>query len=115
MARIRHMAVKTADVPKLADFYKNVFGLTEVSRGKRSIYLSDGTSTWRFSPQRVDRRASITSVSRWKIPKRWPTRRSKPAPGRGRAICRAMADSPRCLSKIPQGQRVDLSKQGWKT
>src|SRR5262249_61770438 len=42
MARIRHIAVMTADVPKLADFYKNVFGLKEVSRGKRSIYLSDG-------------------------------------------------------------------------
>ena len=42
MARIKHIAVMTADVPKLADFYKNVFGLKEVSRGKRSIYLSDG-------------------------------------------------------------------------
>ena len=102
MARIRHMAVKTADVPKLADFYKNVFGLTEVSRGKRSIYLSDGHINMAILPAEGGPEASITSVSRWKIPRRWPTRRSKPAPGRGRATCRAMVDSPRCSSKIPR-------------
>src|SRR5437667_207616 len=64
MARIRHMAVKTANVPKLADFYKNVFGLTEVSRGKRSIYLSDGHINMAKHSATVEPRRSLVDFLR---------------------------------------------------
>jgi len=42
MAKIKHVALRTADVEKTAAFYKEVFGLRQVGRGRSGIYLSDG-------------------------------------------------------------------------
>jgi len=43
MAKLRHLAIKTDNPEKLADFYKKVFDMKEVVRGtKGSIHLSDG-------------------------------------------------------------------------
>ena len=47
MARIKHVALSTDDPVKTADFYKEVFGLTELRRepadtGAKGVWLSDG-------------------------------------------------------------------------
>ena len=47
MARIKHIALSTDDPVKTAEFYKNVFGLTELRRvpadtGAEGVWLSDG-------------------------------------------------------------------------
>jgi catechol 2,3-dioxygenase-like lactoylglutathione lyase family enzyme len=49
MARIRHIAIVALESEKVADFYKNAFGMEEVHRHKSAetaerfaIYLSDG-------------------------------------------------------------------------
>ena len=45
MAKIRHIALLTNDPPKLAEFYRNSFGMKEVARSgekQDAIYLSDG-------------------------------------------------------------------------
>lgn len=45
MPKLRHLAIRTEDTHKLATFYKEVFEMKEVSRGRReggSIFLSDG-------------------------------------------------------------------------
>jgi catechol 2,3-dioxygenase-like lactoylglutathione lyase family enzyme len=42
MARIKHIALSTDDPVKTAEFYKNVFGLTELRREPRGVWLSDG-------------------------------------------------------------------------
>jgi glyoxylase I family protein len=43
MAKIKHIALTTHDLEKVASFYKDVFGMAEVGRAGRShIYLSDG-------------------------------------------------------------------------
>ncbi len=47
MARIKHIALSTDDPAKTAEFYKNVFGLTELRRrptdtGAEGVWLSDG-------------------------------------------------------------------------
>ena len=43
MAKIKHIALTTHDLEKVASFYKDVFGMTEVGRGGSThIYLSDG-------------------------------------------------------------------------
>jgi catechol 2,3-dioxygenase-like lactoylglutathione lyase family enzyme len=44
MAKIRHIALLTNDPPKLAEFYRNSFGMKEVARSgekQDAIYLSD--------------------------------------------------------------------------
>src|SRR5262245_148495 len=43
MAKIKHIALTTHDLEKVASFYKDAFGMTEVGRGGSThIYLSDG-------------------------------------------------------------------------
>ena len=45
MAKIRHLAIRTEDTHRLALFYKEVMGLTELHRDKKErggIYLTDG-------------------------------------------------------------------------
>jgi catechol-2,3-dioxygenase len=45
MAQIRHLAIKTENPAKLAAFYKEVFGLTELHRPRGAdgpVYLTDG-------------------------------------------------------------------------
>ncbi len=43
MAKLRHLALLTRQPEKLADFYKRVFDMQEVSRTKNgSVHLSDG-------------------------------------------------------------------------
>jgi catechol 2,3-dioxygenase-like lactoylglutathione lyase family enzyme len=42
MARIKHIAIRTADVEKAAAFYREVFGLQQVGVGQNGVYLSDG-------------------------------------------------------------------------
>jgi catechol 2,3-dioxygenase-like lactoylglutathione lyase family enzyme len=47
MARIKHIALSTDDPAKTADFYKTMFGLTELRRepadtGAEGVWLSDG-------------------------------------------------------------------------
>lgn len=47
MARIKHIALSTEDPAKTAEFYKQIFGLTELRRkpsdtGAEGVWLSDG-------------------------------------------------------------------------
>jgi glyoxylase I family protein len=43
MAKIKHIALTTHDIEKVASFYKDVLGMAEVGRsGSSHIYLSDG-------------------------------------------------------------------------
>jgi methylmalonyl-CoA/ethylmalonyl-CoA epimerase len=42
MIRIRHIAISTEDPEKTAAWYKDVFGMNEVGRSPRGVYLSDG-------------------------------------------------------------------------
>jgi catechol 2,3-dioxygenase-like lactoylglutathione lyase family enzyme len=42
MAKIKHIAIRTADPEKTSAFYKDVFGLKQVGLGRNGIYLSDG-------------------------------------------------------------------------
>lgn len=42
MAKIKHIAIRTADPEKTSAFYKDVFELKQVGLGRNGIYLSDG-------------------------------------------------------------------------
>jgi catechol 2,3-dioxygenase-like lactoylglutathione lyase family enzyme len=42
MARIKHVAIRTADPEKTAAFYQDTFGLKRAGLGKNGIYLTDG-------------------------------------------------------------------------
>jgi lactoylglutathione lyase len=42
MARIKHVAIRTADPEKTARFYEETFGLKRAGLGRNGIYLTDG-------------------------------------------------------------------------
>ena len=42
MAQIKHIAIRTHDVEKTAEFYKEVFGLKQIGVGQSGVYLTDG-------------------------------------------------------------------------
>jgi catechol 2,3-dioxygenase-like lactoylglutathione lyase family enzyme len=42
MAKIKHIAIRTAEPEKTAAFYEEVFGLKQVGLGINGVYLSDG-------------------------------------------------------------------------
>jgi len=42
MAKLRHIAIRTADPEQTAAWYKQAFGLEEVGRARNGVYLSDG-------------------------------------------------------------------------
>jgi catechol-2,3-dioxygenase len=120
MAKLRHLAIKTHDPEKLAAFYKKVFDMKEVVRGKRgSIHLSDGvmnlaiqtTSEKSKEPQhpagfyhigfQVDDLAEVAERVRQINPAGTPTVRGATwAESRG---------------KDPDGNLFDVSVGGWAT
>ena len=42
MAKIRHIAICAQDTGKLADFYINTFGMQEVARLEKAVFVTDG-------------------------------------------------------------------------
>ncbi|MGH7766114.1 MAG: VOC family protein [Candidatus Binatia bacterium] len=42
MAKIKHIAIRTADPEKTAAFYQELFGLKRAGLGRNGIYLTDG-------------------------------------------------------------------------
>jgi catechol 2,3-dioxygenase-like lactoylglutathione lyase family enzyme len=42
MAKIKHIAIRTADPEKTAAFYQETFGLKKAGLGRNGIYLTDG-------------------------------------------------------------------------
>ncbi|MBX5493429.1 MAG: VOC family protein [Chloroflexi bacterium] len=42
MAKLRHIAIRTADPEATAAWYREAFGLAEVGRARNGVYLSDG-------------------------------------------------------------------------
>jgi predicted enzyme related to lactoylglutathione lyase len=42
MAKIKHIAIRTADPEKTAAFYQQLFGLKKAGLGRNGIYLTDG-------------------------------------------------------------------------
>lgn len=52
-AKVRHIAIKTPDPQRLADYYTNVYGLDVVlKRPSGSVYLSDGDLCLALLPTR---------------------------------------------------------------
>ena len=106
--RIRHIAINVQDRDKVAEYYKTIFGMDEICRGPNgTIYLSDGfldlalinapTIPWGIhhfgfqvdSVQAIEESAQTTANSN--------------VPG-------ALAES---WIKDPEGNRVDVSEEGW--
>lgn len=118
MAKIRHIAILARDTAKLAEFYRNSFGLKEVARSgenKDAIYLSDGHINLAILPARgraegiyhfgfeVDnlQQGMQTAIEAG------GSKGSSSLPKDGRFAEVFILD--------PVGTRVDLSQQGWKT
>jgi catechol 2,3-dioxygenase-like lactoylglutathione lyase family enzyme len=122
MAQIRHIALMTKDTQKLAEFYKNTFGLHEIMRRDKpngAVYLSDGHINVAILPndspgEEVDMEGihhfgfhvdDVDAAAETAMQFGAKQGRSA-APVDGRFAEAYVTD--------PAGQRIDLSKAGWK-
>jgi len=123
MAKIRHIAIMTADQEKTADFYKKTFGMVEVWRhaaagnpDRYGVYLSDGYINLAILPARpgapegidhfgfqVDDIDEIARLAAENGAQQLP----EPTPTDGRFAEAAIKDT--------IGQRVDVAVAGWRT
>jgi catechol 2,3-dioxygenase-like lactoylglutathione lyase family enzyme len=122
MARIRHIAIMTGDTHRLADFYKTAFGLHEVMRRPKpngAVYLSDGHVNLAILPNDGAEAAGApegihhfgfhvddVDAAAENAVKLGATEGRSSVPVDGRYAEAYIRD--------PAGQRVDLSKAGWK-
>lgn len=123
---VRHVGIRTEAPERLADFYKFVFGMKEVARGKttgggEAIYLSDGTINLGLVKGPAAPGAGI-QVLGFQVPsiREIETEIKKPLgltyPGEPLlAIERESLDGPYkvALLKDPDGNQLALSEQGW--
>lgn len=123
MARIRHIAITTTNTRKLADFYKNTFEMIEVwarPSENGAIYLSDGyinlailpakTAENGAAPERLDHfgfQVDDIDAMAQRALANGGTQGRTAVPNDGRFAEGYICD--------PVGQRIDLSKAGWKT
>ena len=120
MAKIRHIAIKTKEPPKLAKFYETTFGMKEVPRNapnpnSQAIYLSDGYINLAILPAREGSEGidhfgfQVEDVEETFQTSRdsggGENLKSKPQDGRFAEFG----------IKDPVGTKVDLSKAGWRT
>jgi catechol 2,3-dioxygenase-like lactoylglutathione lyase family enzyme len=115
MARIRHLAVRSDNVPKLADFYKKVFGLKEVSRGEQTIYLSDGYINLAILPSRGAQQGIDHFGFEVDDPEGTVGSALEAGAVQGSHTLPRDGRFAEIFFRDPVGQRVDLSKQGWKS
>ncbi len=62
MAKIRHIAIRTADPEKTTAFYKEVFGLQQVGLGRNGVYLSDGNINLAILKYRPEKEGEPTKI-----------------------------------------------------
>ncbi len=124
MAKIRHIALRTADTRAVADFYKRTFDMVEIWHRpveNGAVYLSDGYINLAILPARVDGTGEpapegldhfgfavddVTATAELAL-QNGATQGRTEVPRDGR-----FADS---FVRDPIGQRVDLSATGWAT
>ena len=121
MARIRHIALMTADTHKLADFYKNAFGMHEVMRRDRpngAVYLSDGYINLALLPNAGEGAGEPEGIHHFGFEVDDVDGAAATALSLGAAAGRSAVPVDgryaEAYIKDPTGQRVDLSKAGWK-
>jgi catechol 2,3-dioxygenase-like lactoylglutathione lyase family enzyme len=120
MARIRHIALMTADTHKLADFYKQAFGLHEVMRRDKpngAVYLSDGYINLAILPNDGEGEGEPEGIHHFGFHVDDVEHASQTALQLGAAAGRQAVPVDgryaEAYIKDPTGQRVDLSKAGW--
>jgi len=122
MARIRHVALMTKDTHKLAEFYKSTFGLHEVMRRDKpngAVYLSDGHINVAILPNEAVEGHQVPDGNHhfgFHVEDVDAAAQSALQNGatQGRSAVPVDGRYAEAYIKDPAGQRVDLSKAGWK-
>jgi catechol 2,3-dioxygenase-like lactoylglutathione lyase family enzyme len=123
MARIRHLAITTDDTAALADFYMKTFEMIEVMRRPKvngAVYLSDGYMNLAILPSHGDpeRKVSVgINHFGFQVDDMQTAETLALEHGAAKAPFELPKDGRFAETFIldPDGQRVDLSQDGWKT
>ncbi|HEY7067687.1 MAG TPA: VOC family protein [Chloroflexota bacterium] len=115
MAKIRHIAICAQDPFKLAEFYKETFGMHEVQRMEKSVFVSDGYINLALLPASAnDGKEGIAHFGFQVEDPEEIARRGKAA-GAQTGIAPRPRDGRYAEFRIhdPVGTGVDLAKAGW--
>ena len=124
-AKIRHIAICTEDTRKLADFYINTFGMTQVMEqtpqddqgptDQRAIYVSDGYINLAILPTRGQREEGIEHFG-FQVEDCQETGKVAKEAGAKFQISPRPRDGRYAEFRIhdPVGTPVDLAESGWK-
>lgn len=122
MAKIRHIAIKTADTRQLADFYKRTFDMIEVWQrpiDNGAVYLSDGYLSLAILPTSADDADRPEGIDHFGFQVDDVEQMAGLAIDNGGAQGRTAVPNDGRFAEAyvcdPIGQRVDLSKGGWAT
>jgi catechol 2,3-dioxygenase-like lactoylglutathione lyase family enzyme len=113
MPKIRHLAIASSNREKLAEFYKQAFGMKEVKGEGGAIYLSDGSINLALNAQYAGREAGLYHLG-FEVEDLEALRKKLKEAGAGSEMQkrpRGREAEYRVLD--PDGNAIDISTHGW--
>jgi len=115
MPKIRHIAIVSSNREKLADFYKQAFGMKQVQGEGGAIYLSDGSINLPLNPQYAGREPGLYHFG-FEIEDLESLKKKLKETGASSEVQRRPRNREAEYRVLdPDGNPIDLSTHGWPT
>ena len=115
MPKIRHVAIASSNREKLAEFYKQAFGMKQVQGQGGAIYLSDGSINLALKPVYAGREAGLYHFG-FEVEDLENLKKKLKAAGAGSEVQRRPRNREAEYRVLdPDGNPIDLSTHGWPT
>jgi catechol-2,3-dioxygenase len=115
MPKIRHVAIASSNREKLAEFYKQAFGMKQVQGEGGAIYLSDGSINLALNPVYAGREAGLYHFG-FEVEDLENLKKKLKAAGAGSEVQRRPRNREAEYRVLdPDGNPIDLSTRGWPT
>jgi catechol-2,3-dioxygenase len=115
MPKIRHIAIASANREKLAEFYKQAFGMKHVQGEGGAIYLSDGAINLALNPVYAGREAGLYHLGFEVEDLETLKKKLKDAGASSEVQRRPRNREAEYRVLDPDGNPIDLSTHGWPT
>ena len=115
MPKIRHIAIVSSNREKLAEFYKQAFGMKQVQGEGGAIYLSDGSINLALNPHYAGRKPGLYHFG-FEVEDLDILKKKLKEAGAGSEVQRRPRNREAEYRVLdPDGNPIDLSTHGWPT
>lgn len=115
MPKIRHIAIASSNREKLAEFYKQAFGMKQVQGEGGAIYLSDGSINLALNPQYAGREPGLYHLG-FEVEDLEALKKKLKDAGASSEVQRRPRNREAEYRVLdPDGNPIDLSTHGWPT